>query len=123
MLESPHTPDGLRRSVADDLLSISSDTSASDPLDPDNVREWFPIALGRLNEKGDPNEAVHLNSSGGQLPPIPMSEALRDALQADAARCRREPHAQVAAILDSYYGIEKSELRGKKRGNKDESQG
>jgi hypothetical protein len=51
LLESPHTPDGLRRSIADDLLSISSDTRASGPLDPDNVREWFPIALARLAGK------------------------------------------------------------------------
>lgn len=70
----------------------------------------------------DDNETIPLDSSGGELPPIPMSEALRDALQADASRCRREPLAQVVAILNAYYLDDKSELGGPKESNKDESQ-
>jgi hypothetical protein len=47
--------------------------------------------------------AIGADASGGKLPPIPMSEALRNALFADARRCLRSPRDQVRAILKAYY--------------------
>ena|ERR1051325_2721439 len=49
---------------------------------------------------------IGLDAQGGKLPPIPMSEALRDALFADARRCIRSPRDQVLAILDAYYQLD-----------------
>jgi hypothetical protein len=115
LLQSDDAPSQLHNALSDSLNEILEDTQANDALDPDNVRAWFPTALQRLKEKEQSrHEAVHLDSSGGELPPIPVSEALRDALNADAERCRREPVAHVAAILESYYEIGDSSLHQRK---------
>lgn len=45
------------------------------------------------------------DDSGGKLPPIPMSKALRAALEAEAENNLRHRKIQVLVILEWYYGL------------------
>jgi hypothetical protein len=51
VIQSPHTPEALRGQLEQSILDIEGETDAQEPLDPDNLREWFPIALRRLKEQ------------------------------------------------------------------------
>ena len=48
---------------------------------------------------------TNVNSSGGKIPPIPMCEALRDAIQAEASANERSPRDQALQILRYYYRL------------------
>jgi hypothetical protein len=52
-----------------------------------------------------PSHLAQLDNSGGKLPPIPMSTALRDTLTADAQAHVREPYLHTLVILEHHYGL------------------
>jgi hypothetical protein len=50
VISSPHTPVELHDDLVQRLCDISNSTKVQDPADPDNVREWFPLALRKLKQ-------------------------------------------------------------------------
>jgi hypothetical protein len=52
ILQSPDTPADLRNTVERASADLAVETNAQDTTDPDNLREWFPVALDRLKQKG-----------------------------------------------------------------------
>ena len=69
------------------------------------------------------HEVAQLDESGGHLPPVPISAALRGLLEADARRCFREPLGQVVTILEYHYGRYKPEKDPRFDVNKDPAGG
>lgn len=51
VIKSVYTPQALYNDLVQMLCDISMETKAQDPADPDNIREWFPIALARLKKQ------------------------------------------------------------------------
>lgn len=136
ILENPETPDALGKLIIDEINEM---LNSDPPASTEHIRQNWPriaeMLLANPQQKGEPNEAIHLDSSGGLLPPIPITAALRDALAADARRCMRDLHAQAVAILEYHFGlyepaqdslvdIGKTPIaEPRKESNKDESQG
>jgi hypothetical protein len=56
-------------------------------------------------DHGFPDSSALDDSSGGDLRPIPLSIALRDALTSDAQAHHREPHLHALVILNHHYGL------------------
>lgn len=89
-----------------------------------------------LKEGAGANDSTRdADDSGGEWLSITLSQALRDALQTDAERDRREPHLQVVAILEYHFGLYEPtpgapmdadtapKIEPRKEGKEDESQG
>jgi hypothetical protein len=106
-------PERLRINLSESLDEICKLDAAgdTDQLSPRFLMVWLPPLLNVSDPLKGEFEA---NDS----PMFPVTDALRDALDADAKRCCRSPHNQVIAILETYFDLNDCRLKGSNKGGK-----